>query len=231
VSSTQLGTEGPATVRRRGRRPRTARGGTSVLAAGTPLVWLTAGGLVLCLCMVLGLLAFVAWQGIATFWPRPLVLLRLSAGGAALGEVTSVEDYSPEAHAFEELPPELRAAAEATVRARGGVATRRMLRVGNFELTGQHYRLLNDFEVAGEERPEWALLVERLSSGRFYGLPRAFLVDGKVQASDPEAVWESYLREFPPAEARRAEQKRIERGANAEVNARIERARLALREV
>jgi len=220
----------PAATVRRTRRRQRARGPVSLMAQGTPLVWLTAGGLVLCLCMVLGLLGLVAWEGVRTFRQGPLVLLHLRAGGAALGEVASVEDYRPEAHAFEALPPELRATAEQEVRARGGHATRTLLRTGNYELTNEHYRSFNDFEIVGEERPEWALLIERLSWGRFYGFPRALLVDGRPEASEPEQVWERFRREFPRVEDRRAERQRIEKDENGALNARIERARLALRE-
>jgi hypothetical protein len=37
------------------------------------LLWLTGGGMVICLAMIVGLLALVAWQGFSTFWPVAVV--------------------------------------------------------------------------------------------------------------------------------------------------------------
>jgi hypothetical protein len=71
---------GAAARKHRVRRPRSIRGATSVLAQSTPLVWLTGGGLVISLAMVVGLLVLVLSQGVATFWPGPLVRLELDDG-------------------------------------------------------------------------------------------------------------------------------------------------------
>ncbi len=54
------------------------------------------------------------------------------------------------------------------------------MRTGNFELTGEHFRWVDDFRIAAgdEERPEWAVLFERMTWGRFYGMPAGFVQDG-----------------------------------------------------
>ena len=70
-----------------------------------------------------------------------------------------------------------------------GMAVRQSVRTGNFELTNSHFHWLDLFAVAKEDRPEWALVLERQANGRFYGIPTAFLIDGKVVASDPAVVW------------------------------------------
>jgi len=223
--------ETPAPPRPRRRRARGERGPISLLAQGTPLVWLTGAGLVACLCMVLGLLALVFFQGVATLWPGRLELVHLLDGRTALGELTRSEEFRPEVHVFEGLEPSLRAAAEEFVSARSGRSERRLLRTGNFELSGEHYRWLSDFEIAGQERPEWAVLVERLSWGRFYGLPRAFLVDGAAVASEPAAVWARFEEHHGEVAARRERQKGLERDEIGAINARLEEGRLALREL
>lgn len=82
-------TDRPAPTRRR----RLVGGGQSLVAQSTPLVWLHGGGLVICLAMIAGLLLLVVYQGITTFWPVPLVLLRTIDGNTYLGEVTRVEGY------------------------------------------------------------------------------------------------------------------------------------------
>ncbi len=218
-------------LEKRQRRPRPARPGASVLARGTPLVWLTAGGLLLCLAMVLGLLALVIWQGVSTFWPQPLVRLELSDGRILMGEVTRAEEYSPGPQVFAQLPEAERAGAEERVRSQGGLSTRRLLRTGNYELTNEHFHWVSDFQVVREDRPEWALLFERLAWGRFYGFPRGFRVDGQSLSSEPERIWELFREHHPVVRQRWRERRGLEIHETGAVNARLEAARLALREV
>ncbi len=151
----------------------------SLAVQGEPLQWLAGGGLVLCLLMIAGLLVLVVGFGLTTFWPRPVLRLQTAGGRVVQGEVTREERYRPEGSAPE----------AAAVR-------RRLLRTGNFELTGEHFRWVSDAEIApgGESRPEWVLVCERLAWGRFYGVPQAFLDGGQVVAEGPEAVWELYRR-------------------------------------
>ena len=52
------------------RRPRS--GYSNLAAQGEPWVWLTAASLAAAIAMIVGLLSFIAWRGVATFWPVPL---------------------------------------------------------------------------------------------------------------------------------------------------------------
>ena len=61
---------------------------------------------------------------------------------------------------------------KASLDANDGTARRRSFRTGNFELTNSHFRWIDDFMVVHEDRPEWALVFERLEKGRFYGIAR-----------------------------------------------------------
>jgi phosphate transport system permease protein len=184
---------GAAARKHRVRRPRSIRGATSVLAQSTPLVWLTGGGLVISLAMVVGLLVLVLSQGVATFWPGPLVRLELDDGRGLLGEVTRVDEFRPGPELLAALPEERRNVVAERLAARDGEATRRLLRTGNYELTNEHFTWVTDYDVARETRPEWALLVERQSWGRFYGEPLGFLLVTVVFIF----VWRSRARRKP----------------------------------
>jgi phosphate transport system permease protein len=136
------------------------------------MLWLTAGALILAIAMIAGLIALVAARGTATFWPEALVLVTKTDGTRLLGDIQQEDHFvpaSPDAHA------------DRPVR-------RRKIRTENFELSGSHYQWISDTEIASEERPPWALLVERQSWGRFYGTPSAFEVDDQVVATDPERI-------------------------------------------
>jgi ABC-type phosphate transport system permease subunit len=211
-------------------RPRRARRGNSLAAHGEPQVWLTGGGLAVAVVMIVGLLVLVLVQGLATFWPGEVVQIRTVAGNTYLGEVVRTETYRPEARVFDELPPEARARARAEVEQTGGVVRRRLLRTGNFDLTGTHHQWVSDFETAEETRPEWVLVVERLTSGNFYGTPAAFLVDGKVVADQPAAVWAKFNEFAPGVQERLARRVSIERHDVGELSRQENEARLAVRQ-
>ena len=155
------------------------------------MVWLTGTGLVVGLLMVVVLVGFVFWQGLVTFWPKPVVRIGTRDGAVVMGEVTRGNSYRPGQEVIPALEGGARAAAEQQLAGSDGRLKRRLVRIGNFELTGEHFRWVDDFSVArdGETRPEWALVFERMTWGRFYGEPRAFLADGVVVATGPQEVW------------------------------------------
>lgn len=167
--------------------PRTRRAGrrTSLLAHGEPMVWLTGGALAIALVMIAGLLLLIAYQGALTFWPGDLVEVQTTGGPVYLGEVTAVETYHPSPDVIAALSAE----AKQKVEAAGGKSERFQLRTGNFELTHTHFQWVSDFEVREQTRPSWAVVIERLEWGRFYGTPTALLEDGAVVASEPAEVW------------------------------------------
>jgi phosphate transport system permease protein len=72
-------------------------------------------------------------------------------------------------------------------------------------------------------------VVERTAWGRFYGVPRAFLLDGRRVAETPEAVWALFTEHHGTVAARRAKRRRLETKDIGEVNAALEAARLAVR--
>lgn len=205
-----------------------ATSGASLLSQGEPMLWLTGGALAVCLAMIAGLLLLVLAQGLRSFWPQPVVRLE-TAGGAVMGEVTRRERFEPDPALVAGLAGDEARRARAEFERTGGRATRRLLRTGNFELTGEHFTWVSDWQVAGETRPPWAVLVERLTWGRFYGEAAAFLVDGVPAAAEPAGAWALFRRHHPEVAARRERRERLERRDIGRVNRRLEEARLAVR--
>jgi phosphate transport system permease protein len=72
-----------------------ARAAASLLARGEPMVWLTGAGLVVGLLMVVSLVGYVFYQGLVTFWPKPVVEITTLDGQVSLGEVTRSDSYRP----------------------------------------------------------------------------------------------------------------------------------------
>ncbi|MFM9024989.1 MAG: phosphate ABC transporter permease PstA [Planctomycetaceae bacterium] len=186
-------------------RPRRLRSAHSSLAAhGEPWVWLTAGSLALALAMIVGLLAFIAMRGAATFWPVPLELVELGDGRRVLGEEAGREGGP------------------------GAGTERLLLRSANFELTGTHFEWIDEAAIATTERPEWATAVERLEGGRFHGFPTRLTHGDEVVAEGPAAVWAAYAREHPEVRRRWRQAMRIDRVERGEVQRELRAARLAV---
>ncbi len=200
VVETRSAPSAPA-PRQRSRR-RLTRRRTSLFAHGEPMVWLTGGALVIALAMIAGLLLLVLGQGGLTFWPKPLDRFVLEGGVALMGEVTSSEVLED-----------------------GG--SRQLVRTGNYDLTQVHFTWVEDSNVLERSRPEWGLVLERQSWGRFYGEPRAFLIDGETVAEDPAQVWTRFEQFHPGTRERYEQRKALETHEIGRLNARIESARLA----
>lgn len=230
-------TENPALSRRKNPEPprQSGRRRTGAAAAllhgrGEPWVWLMGGAMVVCLGMVLGLGILVTVQGVWTFWPGAVIRLETQAGRTVMGELTRKESYRVDQHESETS----QTAAKPSRRQGdhpGQWSRRRLIRIGNFELTGEHFVWVSDAEVVpgSETRPEWALVVERLAWGRFYGEPVAFEIDGKTAAEGPEATWRMYLMYQPVVQRLRKERLYLEKHELGQINYEREQARLALR--
>jgi len=211
------------------RSPR-RRARASLFAHGEPMVWLTGGGLVVAIVMIVGLLSFIFLQGITTLWPVPLVEVQLHDGTVHMGEITREEIYQPADTELERLDAADVAAARQDMSDDGNVR-RRLFRTGNFDLTGEHFNWVSDYQIAEESKPRWGLVVERTSWGRFYGFPKAFQIDGELVAEGPEAVWDKYEEYHDQVRERWEERRTLETHAIGDVNRELEHARLALRSV
>ena len=176
-------------------------GSATMLAHGEPMVWLTGGGLALALVMILSLLALVAYQGMVTFRPVPVARLELHDGRVHLGEVARRERYKPTPADLGTLPEPLREAVQQEIRGNGGCAWRRLVRTGNYELTGEHYAWVSDYEIAAETLPDWAMVLERMTWGRFYGEPVAFELEHPLDNATREGA-QSLVARMEPEEGR-----------------------------
>ncbi len=220
---------GAATARPSARRRR-VRSGASLVAQGQPMMWLTAGTLVIALVMTLGLLLLILVRGLGTFWPAPLARFEMADGSVHLGEVTRRDRYRPAGNVIDSLPSATQEPARELLDRQRGTSTRWLVRTGNFDVTGVHFTWVEDFALAERATPEWAVIFERLTWGRFYGEPTAFLVDGAATAEGPEAAWREFERHHRTVEGWRAERRRLERGDIGDLNHRLEAARLRMRE-
>ncbi len=166
---------------------------TPISAHGEPAVWVTAGALVLCLALILGLLFVIAWRGGSTFLVRPIAEVRLNDGTVFLG-----------------LPLESEAVPDD---AAGG--ERRRYRVGNRDLGQNSFRWVDDANVASIDRPAEAAMVERREWGVFFGRVQRVLIvrDREYEPESPRLLdGERVTTDFGPAVVRELSSETRENG-------------------
>lgn len=91
--------------------------------------------------------------------------------------------------------------------------------------------VIDDFLRAApvEIKPEWAVVIERMAWGRFYGMPVEFISDGEVKATDPADIWRLYQLHHDEIRSLWKQRRALEIHEIGRVNRRIEAARLRLR--
>ena len=211
-------------------RAKRAKPGSPFAAHGEPLLWLTGGALILALAMIVCLLALVVYQGFSTFWPQPVLEVTTSDGSIFMGELSRSETFTPSDTFFEELPEDVAKRARAEIAADDGELHRRLLRTGNFDVAQTHFQWIDDCQITRETRPEWAVVVERLTWGRFYGFPLAFLEDDKQTAGDAESTWAKFKELHNTVRARWRERVSLERHALGAISHRQKIASLEAKE-
>ncbi len=210
-------------------RRRVTSPAASVISRAEPALWMTGGSMVLCMVMILGLLGFVLYNGATTFWPVSIVEMTLHDGTRHMGEVTRRGTFEPSAERLEELP----ATSRALVDANDGVARRKLIRTGNFRLTGEHFNWVADFEIApnGIKTPEWAVVIERLTWGRFYGVPTSFRIGEETLADNAGDAWERFRNHHNDVRQRVLRRKKLEKDDLGKVNHTMEKLRLQVRDI
>jgi len=109
---------------------------------------------------------------------------------------------------------------------------RRLFRTGNYELTNEHFEWVSDFAMDGGDRePEWAVLLERLAWGRFYGTPQSITIDEQMIEGDPKKIWQKFEEHHPAVRNRWHARRKLETVDVGEINGEMEAARLDLRSV
>jgi phosphate transport system permease protein len=211
----------------RDRTRRAVRQYTADLSAvGEPWLWALGGALALGVLLIAGFLALIFWNGATTFWPKPIEVVTLADGRLVAGEPSRSGSYRVGDAVLAGLGPEAKAAIEAAE----GYAVRVLYRTANFDLYGDDFRWVSDFEVASIERPRELYLLERQEWGPFVGRIAGIVIDDALQPAG-QVDYAGLRRLQRQARARFEEVRRIEKKEIGAINYYIERERLALRRV
>ncbi len=208
------------------RQGRTARpaSASDLSARGEPFLWGFGGALALGIAMILGFLVLIYWNGIATFYPKPIESILLKSGDRIAGEPTRREIYRPGPQRLESLDP----AIQKSILENHGYAQRTLVRTGNYDFYYEDFRWVSDFEIQEVSRPDRLFFVERMEWGPFIGTVDSVNLSGTVVPG--ETITFRELREIRKAgEDRRRRIRKIERKDIGRVNHYLNRERLKLR--
>jgi len=177
---------------------------------GEAWVWFSGLGLIVGLGMVIGLLSLVFLNGATVFWAPPVPMAQLEDGRALIGQL-----------------------AQRRIRA-GSPADQpkyeRQYQVGLRELNGNSYLWVDEVRIKAETFPADILGLERVENGPAFVRPQSLRrSDGKVVAIAEPAFEAAFQAEVAAASAVREKLVEITRHRIGEVNAAMDRARVALR--
>ncbi|MCL4759385.1 MAG: phosphate ABC transporter permease PstA [Rhodocyclaceae bacterium] len=195
-------------------------------AVGEPALWAFGGALALGILLISGFLFFIFWNGVATFWPRPIEVVTLQDGSKLAGEISRTNLFRPDPSLLATLTD----AQRAQIREEDGYVHRTLIRTGNYDLYNEDFRWVSDYEIARKSREPGIYFIERQEWGVFVGRIRQVILDGVEQ--DPAQLGQDRLQaEQRAARARFMTIREIERGEIGKINHQIESERLALRRV
>ncbi len=201
-------------------------GGSVLPARGEPFVWGMGGALAIGISMIIGFLTLIFWNGIITFFPKPIPVLTLKDGSVVAGEPTRTESYRPGEQRLEALD----AATRERIRNAQGFASRTLYRTGNFDLYNEDFRWISGFEIETMALPSDIFFVERVEWGPFIGFVKSLSL-GNETFDGESLVPELLHAQHRNAVNRREQALRLERIEIGKVNYRIEHERLALRRI
>ena len=177
---------------------------------GEAWVWFSGLGLIVGLGMVIGLLSLVFLNGSTVFWAPPVPMAQLDDGRALIGQL-----------------------AQRRIRAGSPVDQpkyERQYQVGLRELNGNSYLWVDEARIKAETFPADILGLERVENGPAFVRPQSLRrSDGKVVAIAEPAFEAAFQAEVAAASAVREKLVEITRHRIGEVNAAMDRARVALR--
>jgi phosphate transport system permease protein len=197
-----------------------------ISAVGEPALWAFGGALCLGLLLVVGFLLLIFWNGITTFWPGPIEQVTLRDGTVVAGEPRRDELYRPGPRILESIPQSDRD----RIAASEGFENRVLYRVGNYDLSGEDFRWVSDFEMDSTATPGDLYLFERQEWGTFVGrIVGVVLDERKVELAS--LGYEQLGEQQRAARERWDAIRAIERNDIGVVNHAMEGARLSLRGV
>lgn len=161
---------------------------SSWFKSGAPWVWMTAGAVSLSLLAVLGLLLLIASRGLTYFWPEPIYQITLEKQDQP--SITLVgEIYDREEILASRLTNQSTKSSH--------MISRVLVKLANRELDTPEFIWLDEADVTQQIQPHDAIVVERETRGKAFGIVDSLIVDGKaIETLDIESTLRNELAAY-----------------------------------
>jgi len=187
--------------------------------SGSPWIWLSAGAISVCLCMLVGLLFWMTFNGLAYFWPADVVNVAYTPSNGQevrlLGEVYSRETVP--ASRLKDMGIHVPEGMERV--------ERWVLKVGNRDAFGRDFQPVEVMFLKEIQRPKEAVVLERREWGNAYGFVTALKEKGQVIATGEDA-WRQLAARLKRANELENQRMQIEKKDIGAINYKLERLRL-----
>jgi phosphate transport system permease protein len=192
-------------------------------SGGEPWIWLNAAAVSISMILVIGLLALIAWRGLGHFWPATVhQYIYEEPDGRRVTLAGQLRDR-------ERVEAQRISESASGVRTEGDSVTRYLLKTGNRDLLGGDFRWIYETGIRQHTQPVSMAVVERAEWGVFIGRVIALKQAGEwLESRD---VWSDFQSMIGRAAEMRRQIHDLETGAIASVNYRLDRLRLAEREL
>lgn len=132
---------------------------------GEPWVWATGLSLALIILLTVTLFGVVAYNGLAVFWPRQVVVATMADGSQVMGEVSNTEEIH------------------------GTDKTRLQFKIGNRDINGLDFKWVDSDAIVSMTAPEQVYVLERQEFGNFYGFLKELDTPGLVaDKTEPDSL-------------------------------------------
>jgi phosphate transport system permease protein len=204
------------------RKGRVVRRFTADLSAvGEPALWGLGGALAIGVILIIGFLSFIAWNGVSTFWPKPIAQVSLISGQTIAGEPTRAGEY----RVGQDILIGLSEAQKTKIDQDLGFSTRILYKTANFDLYGDDFRWVSEFELKSVDYPLDFFTLERQQWGVFVGRIKGLTINGEQQPFELSVMRKQQVE----ARQRFAQIRKLERKEIGSVNYYLDQERLKIR--
>lgn len=188
---------------------------------GNLLSWGAGASLGIAVLMIIALLSFIFVRGFGALWPQPIFRIATASG----------EEYLALIHGVESMEKQVgeQGAAEQALANQGELPMRFLLRVGNKELYPADFVWVPEAEISETSQPDRAVYIERQEWGPFIGFLGSMNIKGEVKALEGDKALQLLHDQMTLAEKRLQRIEHIEKGVIGQINAELEKKRLAIR--
>lgn len=191
--------------------------------SGSPMVWVNAGAVSICLIMVFGLLGLIAARGGGHFWPKDILSIEYKNNDGTITRIVGewidtdvISKLRYEESTGETLPPDVRD------------VERWMVKVGNRDQSGADFQWVSKFKIQQVGQPEQVVAVERTEWGTLFGELKSLSESGAAIKPVGDLWLEFEARLDRTIELRDAI-RRLEKKEIGRVNYQLEKLRLERR--